>query len=96
MLRALLLSLALLAPPLLAEPLRTLSWQELIPEGAPPPPPPQAFHDLSQLADALAAESGPAAPRSSCRGSVISGVDRMRPEYRYSRRWLFLALVLVR
>ncbi len=75
MLRALLLSLALLATPLLAEPLRTLSWQELIPEGAPPPPPPQAFHDLSQLADTLAAESGPSAAQQSPAAPVVEALD---------------------
>ena len=74
MLRALLLSLALLATPLFAEPLRTLSWEELIPEGAPPPPPPQAFHDLSQLADALAAESGPAAQQAPA-APVVEALD---------------------
>ena len=78
MLRALLLSLALLATPLLAEPLRTLSWQELIPEGAPPPPPPQTFHDLSQLADALAAESGPAAVQRSPAAPVVEALDGQR------------------
>lgn len=78
MLRALLLSLALLATPLLAEPLRTLSWQELIPEGALPPPPPQAFHDLSQLADALAAESGPAAVQQSPAAPVVEALDGQR------------------
>lgn len=75
MLRALLLSLAMLATPLLAEPLRILSWEELIPEGAPPPPPPQAFHDLSQLADALAAESGPAAAQQAAAAPVVEALD---------------------
>lgn len=75
MLRALLLSLALLVPPLLAEQLRTLSWEELIPAGTPPPPPPQAFHDLSQLADALAAESGPAAAQQAPAAPVVEALD---------------------
>ena len=75
MLRALLLSLAMLATPLLAEPLRTLSWEELVPEGAPPPPPPQAFHDLSQLADALAAENGPAATQQAPAAPVVTALD---------------------
>lgn len=78
MLRHLLLALCLLSNPLLAEPLRTLSWEELIPEGAPPPPPPVAFHDLSQLADALAAESGPAATQQSPVAPVVEALDGQR------------------
>lgn len=46
-----------------ADDVRNLQWSELIPEGAPPPPPPMAMHDMSQLADALAAaQQSPAAP----------------------------------
>lgn len=78
MLRPLLLALTLLANPLLAEPLRTLGWEELIPAGAPPPPAPQAFHDLAQLADALAAESGPAATQQSPAAPVVEALDGQR------------------
>jgi len=78
MLRALLLALALLATPALAEELRILSWEEMIPEGAPPPPPPTAFHDLSQLADALAAESTPAATQQSPAAPVVEALHGQR------------------
>lgn len=78
MLRPLLLALALLATPALAEDLRILSWEEMIPEGTPPPPPPTAFHDLSQLADALAAESAPAATQQSPAAPVVEALDGQR------------------
>ncbi|MCM2320093.1 MAG: DUF3299 domain-containing protein [Pseudomonas sp.] len=78
MLRPLLLALALLATPALAEGLRILSWEEMIPEGAPPPPPPVAFHDLSQLADALAAENGPAATQQSPAAPVVQALHGQR------------------
>jgi hypothetical protein len=77
MLRPLLLALALLATPALAEDLRILSWEEMIPEGAPPPPP-AAFHDLSQLADALAAESAPAATQQSPAAPVVQALHGQR------------------
>ncbi|MBO3275269.1 DUF3299 domain-containing protein [Pseudomonas schmalbachii] len=54
---------------------RELSWSELIPKGAPPPPPPVALHDLSQLADALSAESGPAARQQPVRAPVVKELD---------------------
>lgn len=44
-----------------AEPLRTLKWEDMVPADAPPLPPPTALHDLNQLADLLAEETGPAA-----------------------------------
>lgn len=78
MLPPLLLALALLATPALAEDLRILSWEEMIPEGAPPPPPPVAFHDLSQLADALAAESAPAATQQSPAAPVVQALHGQR------------------
>lgn len=78
MLRPLLLALALLAPLALAEGLRTLSWEELIPEGAPPPAPPTALHDLSQLADALAAESAPAAVQQAPDAPVVQALNGQR------------------
>ena len=66
--------LALVAPLACAE-VRELQWADLIPEGAPPPPPPVALHDLSQLADALAAESGPAARQQSPAEPVVEELD---------------------
>lgn len=69
--------LALLAPLAVAE-VRELQWSDLIPEGAPPPPPPVALHDLSQLADALAAESGPATPQQSPAEPVVEALDGIR------------------
>ncbi|SFQ17871.1 hypothetical protein SAMN05216229_11344 [Geopseudomonas sagittaria] len=78
MLRALLLALALLATPVLAAEPRILSWEEMIPEGAPPPPPPIAFHDLSRLADALAAEGAPAATQQSPAAPVVEALHGQR------------------
>ncbi|MCF0015110.1 DUF3299 domain-containing protein [Pseudomonas stutzeri] len=69
---ALLLACAL---PLHAAEVRLLQWSELIPEGAPPPPPPLALHDMSQLADALAAEAGPAAAQQSPAAPVVEALD---------------------
>ncbi len=69
---ALLLACAL---PLPAAEVRLLQWSELIPEGAPPPPPPLAIHDMSQLADALAAEAGPAAAQQSPAAPVVEALD---------------------
>lgn len=74
LLSALLLPLALLGGPVLAAEPRTLSWEELVPEGAPPPPPPVAFHDLAQLADVLAAESGPPAAQQSPAAPVVEAL----------------------
>jgi len=58
-----------------ADDVRDLQWSELIPEGAPPPPPPMAMHDMSQLADALAAEAGPAAAQQSPAAPVVEALD---------------------
>jgi len=65
--RHLLLALLLaIATPLWAQDVRELTWSEMIPEDAPPQPLQQApLHDLSQLADALAADPGPAAAQQS-------------------------------
>jgi len=71
LLPALLLALAL---PVAAE-VRELQWSDLIPPGAPPPPPPVALHDLSQLADALEAEAGPAAIQQSPAAPVVEALD---------------------
>lgn len=69
-----LLPLALLASPAPAAEPRTLSWEELVPEGAPPPPPPVALHDLAQLADVLAAESGPPATQQAPAEPVVEAL----------------------
>ncbi|AMO74338.1 MULTISPECIES: DUF3299 domain-containing protein [Pseudomonas] len=54
---------------------QTLTWPQLIPEGAPPPPPPVPLHDISQLSDALNAESGPAAKQQSPAAPVVQALD---------------------
>ncbi|MCU9947968.1 DUF3299 domain-containing protein [Pseudomonas sp. PDM13] len=54
---------------------RELTWSELIPADAPPPPPPAPIHDLSQLADSLAAEAGPAAMQQSPAAPVVPTLD---------------------
>ncbi|MCW3149653.1 DUF3299 domain-containing protein [Stutzerimonas stutzeri] len=71
----LLLALLLVLPAAFAGEARLLQWSELIPEGAPPAPPPTPLHDLSQLADALAAESGPAAQQQSPAAPVVQELD---------------------
>ncbi|MBU0920727.1 MAG: DUF3299 domain-containing protein [Pseudomonadota bacterium] len=58
-----------------ADDVRDLQWSELLPEGAPPPPPPMAMHDMSQLADTLAAEAGPAAAQQSPAAPVVEALD---------------------
>ncbi|HAB65623.1 MAG TPA: DUF3299 domain-containing protein, partial [Pseudomonas sp.] len=63
--RLLLATLLALAAPFAVADVRELQWSDLIPADAPPPPPPVALHDMSQLADALAAEAGPAAAQQS-------------------------------
>jgi len=63
-----------LALPAYAE-VRELQWSDLVPPGAPPPPPPMAIHDLSQLADALAAEAGPGAAQQSPAEPVVEALD---------------------
>ncbi|WP_428835324.1 DUF3299 domain-containing protein [Pseudomonas peli] len=59
--RMLLALLLLVAMPLWAAEPKELDWPALIPEGAPVIPPQLApLHDMSQLSNALAAESAPA------------------------------------
>ncbi|WP_277052179.1 DUF3299 domain-containing protein [Zestomonas thermotolerans] len=71
MFRHLLFAALLLAGTVRAEP-RELSWSELIPPDAPPVAYSQApLHDLSQLADALAAESGPPARQQAPAAPVV-------------------------
>ena len=73
--RLLLATLLALAAPLAVADVRELQWSDLIPADAPPPPPPVALHDMSQLADALAAEAGPAAAQQSPAEPVVKELD---------------------
>ncbi|MFG0381224.1 DUF3299 domain-containing protein [Pseudomonas sp. zbq_18] len=79
LLLALLLAIAIPtgSAPALADNIRELTWSELIPADAPPLPPQQQMpiHDLTQLADALAAESGPAAQQSMPDAPVVEELD---------------------
>jgi hypothetical protein len=55
---------------------RELTWSEMVPPDAPVATQPQApMHDLSQLADALAAESAPAAKQQSPAAPVVQALD---------------------
>nr|WP_219853184.1 DUF3299 domain-containing protein [Stutzerimonas stutzeri] len=71
----LLAALLILAANLAIADVRELQWSDLIPADAPPPPPPVAMHDMSQLADALAAETGPAATQQSPAAPVVEALD---------------------
>lgn len=73
--RLLFTSLLALAVPFASADVRELQWAELIPADAPAPPPPVAMHDMSQLADALAAEAGPAAAQQSPLEPVVKELD---------------------
>ncbi|MCO7638852.1 DUF3299 domain-containing protein [Pseudomonas sp. S 311-6] len=75
--RPILLGLLLLFAPLTwAQEPRTLDWPALIPEGAPVIPPQLApLHDLSQLSDALSAESAPAARQQAPDAPVVKALD---------------------
>jgi len=71
----LLLLLTLALPGWAAEP-RELDWPALIPEGAPVIQPQLApMHDLSQLGNALAAESAPPAPQQAPAAPVVKALD---------------------
>ena len=74
----LLAALLALAAPFAGADVRELQWSDLIPADAPPPPPPVAMHDLSQLADALAAEAGPAAAQQSPAEPVVKELDAVQ------------------
>lgn len=78
--RHLLLTLLLaVTPSLWAADTRELTWSEMVPVDAPPQPAQQApMHDLSQLADALAAENGPAAQQSAPDAPVVKALDGQR------------------
>ncbi|MCQ2030938.1 DUF3299 domain-containing protein [Stutzerimonas zhaodongensis] len=73
--RLLFAALLALAMPFATADVRELQWSDLIPPDAPPPPPPMAIHDMSQLADALAAEAGPAAAQQSPAEPVVKELD---------------------
>jgi hypothetical protein len=76
LLSALLLAIA---TPLWAADTRELTWSEMIPADAPPQAAQQApMHDLSQLADTLAAESAPAAQQSAPDAPVVKELDGQR------------------
>ncbi|MHC6223754.1 DUF3299 domain-containing protein [Pseudomonas sp. X10] len=77
--RALLLILMLTVTPLWAATPQTLDWPQLIPEGAPVIPPQLTpLHELSQLSqlgDALAAESAPAVRQQAPDAPVVKALD---------------------
>jgi len=74
--RALLALLLLVAMPLWAAAPRDLTWSEMIPPDAPPEVPNmQPLHDLSQMSDALAAESAPAARQDMPNAPVVKNLD---------------------
>ena len=74
--RMLLALLLLVAMPLWAAEPKELDWPALIPEGAPVIPPQLApLHDMSQLSNALSAESAPAARQQAPDAPVVKGLD---------------------
>lgn len=75
MLRVLLALGLIVALPLWAAEPRELTWLEMLPADTAPAAPPAALHDLSKLADALAAESGPAASQQSVAAPVVEALD---------------------
>ncbi|CAM4099248.1 hypothetical protein CCOS865_00796 [Pseudomonas reidholzensis] len=77
--RCLLLILMFLATPLWAAEPRELDWPALIPEGAPVIAPQLVpLHDLSQIGDALAAESAPAAQQQAAHAPVVKALDNQQ------------------
>lgn len=74
--RALLALLMLVALPLWAAEPRDLAWSEMIPPDAPAEVPNmKPLHDLSQMSDALAAESAPAAKQDLPNAPVVQSLD---------------------
>ena len=77
--RALQIGLTLLltvSMPLWAAEPKELDWPALIPEGAPVIPPQLApLHDMSQLSDALSAESAPPAQQQAPNAPVVKSLD---------------------
>ncbi|MBF8659130.1 DUF3299 domain-containing protein [Pseudomonas putida] len=68
--------LVMLAVPAWASQPRELDWPALIPEGAPVVAPQLApLHDMSQLSDALSAESAPAARQQAPAAPVVNSLD---------------------
>ncbi|MBB3103148.1 DUF3299 domain-containing protein [Azomonas macrocytogenes] len=65
----------LLAMPVWSAEIRDLRWAEMIPPHARLLPPPVPLHDLSQLANVLAAESGPAAVQQAPAAPVVESLD---------------------
>lgn len=77
--RCLMLLLLLFSSPLWAAEPRELDWPALIPEGAPVQAPQLApLHDLSQIGNALAAESAPPAPQQSANAPVVQALDNQQ------------------
>ncbi|WP_324728039.1 DUF3299 domain-containing protein [Pseudomonas chlororaphis] len=73
---ALLALLMLVALPLWAAEPRDLAWSEMIPPDAPAEVPNmKPLHDLSQMSDALAAESAPAAKQEMPNAPVVQSLD---------------------
>nr|WP_314877081.1 DUF3299 domain-containing protein [uncultured Pseudomonas sp.] len=76
--RLMVLVLLFTSPVWAAEP-RELDWPALIPEGAPVEVPQLApLHDLSQIGNALAAESAPPAPQRSANAPVVQALDNQQ------------------
>ncbi|MGC5704199.1 DUF3299 domain-containing protein [Pseudomonas sp. NFXW11] len=77
MLRSLLALTLLVAAPLWAASApRDLAWSEMIPADAPPEVPNmKPLHDLSQMSDALSAESAPAAKQDLPNAPVVKTLD---------------------
>ena len=74
--RALLALLMLVALPLWAAEPRDLTWSEMIPADAPAEVPNmKPLHDLSQMSDALSAESAPAARQDLPNAPVVQNLD---------------------
>lgn len=74
--RALLALLMMVALPLWAAEPRDLAWSEMIPPDAPPEVPNMTpLHDLSEMSDALAAESAPAAKQDLPNAPVVKALD---------------------
>ena len=74
--RVLFALLLLVATPLWAAAPRDLAWSEMIPADAPPEVPNmQPLHDLSQMSDALSAESAPAAKQDLPNAPVVQALN---------------------
>ncbi|CDF94745.1 MULTISPECIES: DUF3299 domain-containing protein [unclassified Pseudomonas] len=74
--RALFVLLMMVALPLWAAEPRDLAWSEMIPPDAPPEVPNMTpLHDLSQMGNALSAESAPAAKQDLPDAPVVKALD---------------------